>query len=1334
MECIMYTKSKIRFNPKEVKANKNEFSRWEFNRSLKASIELSATSHSNQTVFGTRIYEWDNIAPEIALVILQDAREKGKNIQKELIQIKGETRYNHEVIQQVLDTIHKNPDYLLFSQKFALFLNPDAKELSLDLLLQSGIDTPEKLDEKYIAFLTRQEKLTKNFPDFQKINEEVDDFDQVLGYFASKPLYEKFLKAYTTRLAREFNRGRPPGDQVKPLENISKNALIAFFKKMGVNNVKLLKASGMNYLNSSETAYLHDIFLAQIPSTDLVKDTKNKYILYKWLEIGNNLSIFKDFIANDALQRYINKLHEYKKAFNDPKVSEKMDKIVAQMDEIVKVISTLDENQSRDDQILDDWVSDLVGNLKDIKEYYEGIGQLETFHSFVRKIVFNSPSDKVVNIVTNTNPLNNQQKTMKINLNDLIMQAIEGKPQVNIRSVRPNKADTESWYDNKGNLHRPQTAIREQLKIHVSRQLKGNVHHYYTQKSYLNDNLSVDQAPLGFRGGTLQSDLEKTAAHAKKYTREGEFSADSHLFVGQENNLGKHEIRAGSTAALIAATGVDGTRSVTDNLKVAVDFGKDTEIKILYVLRGKQVFHTQRYLEPTGKNKLSEMAYTHLQPEDFVMTIILNKHNEILEVIPGNLAEEIHGVSLEAQKILEAGVEFYNQKHAGVENPKVSLPPVDSKNALPTRPLHHTSSLNELVKSHLTAAAVPATTSSTYIENLGKFRIDRENSATALRTLKLQALSNSSRLTPPVSPAQSFNPGVKWKKAPSMSQIEQKRRDMVVYYNQRHVWDLNPLSTWSDQEIENHKKTNRIFQHGFLQENIDELIHHAKIANLNWLTDVACPTINTALSQHIAAALFTDYKIDNEAVNEASHTLYQRLITKNPLVSSDLNKQVEEKLKDSKEEIGQKTQELIDALAVNEPVTDENSRSCHYLAEQMIRKKIIHEVVSDYIDENLPALVDRLKLGKKPSLPHHQNRDFVLLGPPASGKSTVSKQYFSSEEKNGYVTLATDDYRGITLPGARSVAFEARKTDQVFTRTQDSSYLLKEIIINRMNKKKDNRPNVIIDVVTYEKSLKEIVDGNEKTTIIFACLDDVDKAVSRSYQRAQAEEAGSADKGRYVNTTNLLAQHKYAGINLLMFFSPGESIDLFDTNLASKEDKPFLMGNLSNEGDEKILKIQVAGLAKLTDFFNKERTNTAAINQSTTFFRQVSKNPFKVEAVLNLLNPPANLEKLSLYETFDNGEQRPFLTIKKIEGKMIVEIHDLQALSQALDKPTVEATLLKHLIIQAHLGGIKEARKALFVHDKKNIDKVVNNCLTEIIAKTSTQEPSKNIIDSGMRL
>lgn len=219
----VYSKKCVNFDL----VNKNELPRYEYHRTLRGAIELSATSYSKQSK-NSIMYQWDNIAPEIALVVLQDAKKIGIDIQEEVLQVIGTETFHQECLKAALEKLQNNPHYSLFLQKLALHItHRKSQELSVEHLKSLGINTIDQFNKIFIHFLSMQSKLAKSFPNFHKIREE-DDYEQFIAFMTNEPLYESFLLSFTQYLASEFNQRRTQSEQVETPKEIDSKALLKF--------------------------------------------------------------------------------------------------------------------------------------------------------------------------------------------------------------------------------------------------------------------------------------------------------------------------------------------------------------------------------------------------------------------------------------------------------------------------------------------------------------------------------------------------------------------------------------------------------------------------------------------------------------------------------------------------------------------------------------------------------------------------------------------------------------------------------------------------------------------------------------------------------------------------------------------------------------------------------------------------------------------------------------------------------------------------------------------------------------------------------------------------
>lgn len=1384
--------------------NKNEFPQYEYHRTLRGAIELSATSHSKQQSKNGVIYQWDNIAPEIALVVLQDAKNVGIDIQDEVLQIMGTESFHQECLKSALEKLQSNPHYSLFLQKLALHIShKKSQELTVEHLKSLSINTIDKFNEVFTHFLSMQRKLANSFLNFNKIRDE-DDYEQFITFMTHEPLYESFLLSFTQYLASEFNQGRIQSEQVKAPKEINHKALLNFFHAISYDlclqtpNKELLKKNTLyvelfenqlkytvidpagkeingvihfseldfaldNTLSEEDlkkhlpailqitlqrghtgdipfhqTASLRDKgcafldselgasqFLSHLPAVDLVKDEEIKFCIYQWLNQGN-LARFKELLAAGACQRYNqeidSQIEQIIKIVGTNEIFQNAIKTVALLiKEIVTLVATLEDNPHAKDEELDDKIIQLIKHLKIIDEFYKSTPLLKfnetfpstagNFENFIKKVIFNSTNDKITQYISDNEE---KEKIWKLNLVDLVVGLVSDTNFVSVRNVK-NKKDRSVLTDKSGLVIPPSNVFREQIKEKITSYLKNDIHHYHTVRSYKNDKLNLTQAPIVFRGGHLTDSLPETQFFAKKVTRIGEYASDSQLLSGQENNLKKHEVRSG-TAAPLTATGV-GTHTVTDKFDLALKSGGMNDINILYIVRGKKAFQAHPFVEMMGKTKWAEIAYTHLKPQDYVMTIIYNHNHEILDVIPGNLNDEIQGVNNQAKKILEAGIDFYNKHHdhSLLYKPSVKLPHFQPQTQRLTNTLPKKKSLFELLHMHqITSDSLGNKVPSSKIQD--SVRINR-STRNGYKTLDMDILR------PEVKEVKPFSEALVLPEQPfpkPLNRLNEVRETAVAYFNMRHILTLKGLSRWNTQERKLHETYNRILQPNFMEGDIQDQLMHASIAHEEWLTDVLVPKMQTTLMLHLATRLITDYRVDIEDVNELSQQLFHTILKSNSRIQKlldawseiyiSLKKTNTEQLCTTKSH--ERMEKLYPKLNHGSIAYQSRFNSCFIMEMNKIQKKLVNQTMATFLDNNLDSFTEELKLEKKPVYPLTDNHDFVFLGPAASGKSTISNRYIKKEEKKDYVSLATDDYRGIFMPFTED--FEKKETEQVFIRTQDSAYLISELVEERMQEKNDKRPNIIIDGVTYKPSQKALVAKNNNSLIICACLDDMSEVVKRSYERAKQEESSSADKGRYVNTTSLIHMHKTASLNLLIHCDPNTRIAFYNTNVP-RNTAPPLIATVDTHGEKKLtISHDKGSLMCLASFFNKARVNTGAKSDKHLFLTRLKQPEFQIDSLFAVTDYG--------FKIVLNGENnKPCLTVKQENnGKMIMEIIDPEQIKTKIKENKTEKSLLQMLLLYGKLGNLKSVQKECLLHD--DIDFVVDQLIDTYSTQDNTTE------------
>ncbi|WP_419419946.1 hypothetical protein ACNVED_01165 [Legionella sp. D16C41] len=547
--------------------------------------------------------------------------------------------------------------------------------------------------------------------------------------------------------------------------------------------------------------------------------------------------------------------------------------------------------------------------------------------------------------------------------------------------------------------------------------------------------------------------------------------------------------------------------------------------------------------------------------------------------------------------------------------------------------------------------------------------------------------------------------------------LEEARKEAYRHYDMRHVLTLKSYKTWTTKEKSLQQQHNRILQPNFMEGIIDEQLYHAKMAQEEWLTDVLVPRLSSALYLNIAARLITDYRVDIEEVNKLAKKLWHDISMSNAMDKLSLDWQnmtirlaplAESHLYDDcVRKATERMKKLYPDIVEDSFDYDFKFKSCLEMERNKVRKKLTNEVVGAFLDNYLDSFAQQDNLEKKPQLPIGDNKDYVFIGPSASGKSTISNQYVKEQDRMNYVSMSTDDYRGIYLPGTDD--FEQLETEQIFIRTQDSAYLVSELVEDRMKSFKDKRPNMIVDGVTYKPAHRALVETNNNSVVVWACLDDVAEVVKRTYNRATREDTSAADKGRHVNTTSLLHMHKTASIGLVAYCAPNTTIAVYNTNIRPNE-VPALIATIDTHGTKTItINEEQGALLHLTSFFNKKRLNISARNDSSLFISKLQKPAFQVESLFAVLNYNFSL-------VLNDHEGNPYLIFKKTDQEGIeMTIIDPEQVREKLSPRSSESGLIKMMLLYGKYGSLKEVQKQCLLHDGG--DQLVESMLDEATVK-----------------
>ena len=308
--------------------------------------------------------------------------------------------------------------------------------------------------------------------------------------------------------------------------------------------------------------------------------------------------------------------------------------------------------------------------------------------------------------------------------------------------------------------------------------------------------------------------------------------------------------------------------------------------------------------------------------------------------------------------------------------------------------------------------------------------------------------------------------------------------------------------------------------------------------------------------------------------------------------------------------------------------------------------------------------------------------------------------------KEKVITLATDDYRGIYLPGTEQ--HEQKETQQVFSRTQDSAYMIKErVMIRMLGLKGTARPNILFDGITYEnRALDPLIQpSKENFQCMVACLPEAREAPSRAFGRALTS-TNPADKGRFVNTEALLAGHKSISGQTLIDGVPttASSTKLMNT-YTSGDGAPEEFGNISHQHiDNKIVaNIQLTNLETASNYFGKQNLNPTARMRQNLYSHKTGdsdnfkyNNYHKMRSILSLASlrspsdPAWKKEKALVFGA------PPYLDIKLARDEKTGQYYfDIKVLDEHRYKAAlnnnktpenkVNSALLKELVTQAKI-------------------------------------------------
>jgi hypothetical protein len=554
-------------------------------------------------------------------------------------------------------------------------------------------------------------------------------------------------------------------------------------------------------------------------------------------------------------------------------------------------------------------------------------------------------------------------------------------------------------------------------------------------------------------------------------------------------------------------------------------------------------------------------------------------------------------------------------------------------------------------------------------------------------------------------------------------------------YNQRDVMGLKPVSAWTAAEEQLHKEHNRILQPGFATRSAAGLISDARLIREDWLTDVCCPTPKASLTMNIGKEMVLNYKVSDESLNTECHKVYEAILKTRPNIEKDIEKEINKRVSSSAEiaKMGEeklaKTNEYLTKNGKTPvPVNEETLGAAQRIVADIERKKITNEVVSKFVKDDLKTLASTLELEPKPV--QDKNKDYSFLGAAGSGKSTISRQFLSDEQKKEYVIFATDNYRAFTVPGTDR--HEEKSTKDVFTRTQDVAYMVKELVQEEL-KASGRRPNIIFDAISLDNDMKKMLSKGELISVVAAYSGEPGHVgiVERADTRARDQAAAPADKGRFVNTTALLEGHANASARLLSSIPDNATTVIYNTNV-ERGAPPVEIGKINTA--TKVM--EVSDLRVMSEFLNKRNLNVEAVNQVDLIYN--SKNPLntlsthpenKAKTIIDLV-PEGRFKPAYTIQVEDKESKKPYIELMPDkDGKVKLNILDTKTFNEKSGSDTIEGALLRSITRQVEKGSLEASFNAAFEKgDKQSFSESamkIANINTKIENKLNKETPQE---------
>jgi len=513
-------------------------------------------------------------------------------------------------------------------------------------------------------------------------------------------------------------------------------------------------------------------------------------------------------------------------------------------------------------------------------------------------------------------------------------------------------------------------------------------------------------------------------------------------------------------------------------------------------------------------------------------------------------------------------------------------------------------------------------------------------------------------------------------------------------YNQRDVLSLQEVSAWTSRTEQVNLEHNRILQPGFLNRDPASFLDDVKLTGSKWLTDVCCPGIHAAMLLHIAKEMIVNYKVKEDDLNVVAHDVYHNILKENHLVLPTLDDDIKNKCNNImtqqnwREDLQKMAMSLLSSNDIHKP-NDEQIQAAKRLVIDSIRRKVTNEVIADYVKQFLKQHSDDLNIQAKPMNDTSKPEDYCFLGAAGSGKSTISKQYFNEEQKSDYIVVALDNYRCFTMPDTD--AHEEKNTKDVFTRTQDIAYLVKELVQQEIDSQIELhhcRPNVIFDGITLDNQMRKWLSQGSVTSVVAAYRGEPGYIgiAERADMRARDPNASPADKGRFVQTSALLKGHALASQYLLSSIPQHAITTVYDTAV-ERGQTPVEIAKINTNTHV----IEIYNLRVMSEFLNKRNININAVNQIDLILKQNDSNWLvthpdnKALSVLSLASESRQPYTIKLM-----NNDIAYAEVASDNGKIKLNILDEKVFQTRLGANTVEASVLQSMRRQVLSGSLND--------------------------------------------